>query len=636
MIPIKHPQWNLKKLKGTFNLIKKINKIDTLTFITCGSVDNGKSTLLGRMLFDKKLINKDQEKEILNLTNKNFYKKYNLDYSLFLDGLIAEREQKITIDVSYKYFRTKKRKFIICDAPGHEQYTRNMVTGASKADLAILLIDAKKGILEQTLRHLHICHFLRINNILVIINKIDTVNYNLKIYNNIKNEFEQISKELHFSKIHYMPTSALLGENITRKSKKIAWYKGPSLLKYLENVKINKENINENFIMPIQLVQIDKGNKRRYLGKISSGNISVNQDIFILPSKQKNTIKKILFYKKNYKKMFFGNSISIELKKENDISRGDILTTNLSKFHISSDFESNLIWLDDSIGYIGRFYSVKIGNSIVGGKITKIKIINFKNDLFVESQKLKANNLAKVHIKLEKQIPICKFEECKDLGSFILIDRITNNTLAAGMISLPIYSTRHISYSENTITRKKRNTLNGHRSKVIWFTGLSGAGKTTLAKELEKKFFSKGIRTYILDGDKLRKSINSDLSFTETSRIENIRRAAEISKLLFDAGIVVMTAFISPFKAERLMARNLFKKNDFLEVYVKASIETVKKRDVKGLYKKAQQGKIKNFTGVDAPYEAPENPDLLVDTNKDSIKKTVGFLYNQIIETIIS
>ncbi len=604
---------------------------DILTFITCGSIDNGKSTLLGRMLYDKKVIKDDQQNDLLIATKKYSNKKGSIDYSLLLDGLLAEREQKITIDVSYKYFRTKKRKFIICDTPGHEQYTKNMVTGASKADLAIILIDIKKGILNQTIRHLFICSFLNIKNIIVAINKIDAVKFNYEKYQNIVLKFKKISSELNFNNIYYLPISALLGDNIIKKSKNTPWYKGVSLLSILENIKIENKEDKNKFIMPVQLVQTDKKNKRRYLGTVISGSISKNQDIYVLPSKQKNIIKNILFYKKNYNKINQGKTISLELKKEIDVSRGDIITSKHDVCFISDQFSSNLIWLDSGDGYLGRSYFLKIGHITIGAQITKIELLNIEKKELLEKKKLKINDLAKVNIRLEKEIPFTTFANNKTLGSFVLIDRINLNTIASGMIKDANFASQNTFSSYGAIARKDRNFMNGHKSKVIWFTGLSGAGKSTLAIELEKKLFKEGIRSYVLDGDNLRQGINKDLDFSEVSRIENMRRTAEISKIFSDAGIVVITALISPYRVDRDTARSLFKKEDFLEVFIKVSLETVKKRDVKNLYKKAKQGKIKMFTGIDSRYEEPLNPDVIIDTDKLSINKSVSLLYKKVL-----
>ncbi len=604
---------------------------DILTFITCGSIDNGKSTLLGRMLHDKKAIKIDQHNDLLEASKKYSNRKKYIDYSLLLDGLLAERQQKITIDVSYKYFRTKKRKFIICDTPGHEQYTRNMVTGASKADLAIILIDIKKGIVQQTLRHLFICSFLNIKNIIVAVNKIDAVRFNEEKYNKILFRFKKVSSELNFTNIKYIPISALLGDNIIKRSKNTPWYKGVSMLSTLENIKILNTNNKSKFLMPVQLVQTDKTNKRRYLGTVVSGSISKNDDIYVLPSRQKNKIRRIFLYKKEYSRINKGEAVSVELKKEVDVSRGDIISSSEDACFFSDQFTSNLIWLDNSEGYLGRSYFLKIGHITVGAQITKIELLNVEKNVFTDNKILRINDLAKVNIRLEKEIFFSTYANCKGLGSFILIDRLNFNTIASGMIEEANFASQNTFSSYGAISKKNRNVLNGHKSKVIWFTGLSGAGKSTLAIELERKLFKEGIRSYILDGDNLRKGINKDLDFSESSRIENMRRTAEMSKIISDAGIVVITALISPYRVDRDTARNLFEKGDFLEVFIKASLETVQKRDVKNLYKKAKLGKIKKFTGIDSRYEEPINPDVIIDTDNLSINKSVSLLYKKVL-----
>ena len=603
--------------------------IGTLKFITCGSVDDGKSTLMGRMLFENKSIFNDQLEELKSASLK-YTKSQEIDYSMLLDGLSSEREQKITIDVAYRYFQTKKRKFIVADSPGHEQYTRNMVTGASNSDLAIILINAKKGIVEQTVRHSFICSLLRIKNIIIAVNKMDKVNFSNKIFNDIKEKYLKLIQEYEFEKVDIIPISALYGYNIIKKSKKLNWYKGPSLLSILENTKIS-DSYNKDFLLPIQLVQTNKSNKRRYLGTLRNGKIKIKDKLIILPSFEKPVVKKIFANNKKVTQAIGGEAISIEFDKEVDLSRGDILVKSMNNFMLSDSFTANLIWMDSTPAFIGRLYNIKIGHVTLSAQIVKIYFRNNMQSFSKESTlKLKANDIASVEIQLEKKVPSTIFKVNKMMGSFILIDRVNKNTIGIGMIEQQSSLPKNIFYSSGFISKKLRNISNGHKSKVIWFTGLSGAGKSTLAKVLEKKLFNDGIRTFILDGDNLRTGINKNLGFSENDRIENIRRVSEISKLMIDAGVLVLVCLISPFENERKTAKKLFKKGDFLEVFVKASLKVLEKRDVKGLYKKARLGKIKNFTGISSPYEVPADPDITIDTEAKKIEECVNILYKKI------
>ena len=606
-----------------------LNNQNTLRFITCGSVDDGKSTLMGRMLFENNSIYKDQIEELKSASLK-YSKSKEIDYSMLLDGLSSEREQKITIDVAYRYFHTKKRKFIVADTPGHQQYTKNMITGASSSQLAVILVSAKKGILEQTIKHSYICSLLGIKNIILAINKMDIVNFDKNIYDKISKKYIKITKNYDFNKISIIPISALYGYNVVKKSKKISWYNGPSLLSLLEKTSTNIQN-NNNFVLPIQLVQTNKQNKRRYLGVVTGGNIKVRDDITILPSLTKNTIKNIFFYKKKLIQAKDGDVVSIELNKEVDISRGDVFVKNINNFILSDRFKADLIWMDITPAFVGRLYYIKIGHTIVGAQILKINFKDNNNQPLKDNIiKLEMNELAYAEIQLEKKTVSALFKNNRMLGSFILIDRINKNTIGIGMIRDHSNLASNIFYSHSFVTKKYRNIANGHKSKVIWFTGLSGAGKSTIAKELEKRLFKAGIKTYILDGDNLRSGINKNLGFTENDRIENIRRVSEISKLMIDAGILVLVCLISPYENERKTAKKLFKKGEFIEIYVKASLKTLEKRDVKGLYKKARLGEIKNFTGISSPYEVPANPNMIIDTEKNNIEESVSILHNKI------
>ncbi|MEC8099880.1 MAG: GTP-binding protein, partial [Pseudomonadota bacterium] len=532
---------------------KNLNK-NLLKFITCGSIDDGKSTLIGRLLYDKKVISLDHLEEIENASKKFSISKTKLDFSFLLDGLNAEREQKITIDVAYKYFHTKKRKFIAADAPGHEAYTRNMVTGASNADLAIILVDANKKITDQCIKHALVCSFLRIKHILLAVNKMDLIQFSSYEFKKIVHEFNNAVKGYSFDNITSMPVSGLYGDNIVEK-KKLKWFKGPTLIDYLENIEIRNDSFKKEFTFPVQLVQVDKNNTRRYLGTVKSGRVRVGEKVYNLQSREESVIKTIYFSNKKVKSAKNNQPISIELKKAIDISRGDILSSSISSCVLSEEIEANLIWIDTKVGFFGRSYYMKIGFNLIIAKIIKINFI-VNNDK-KENKGLHLNDLARVTLSLEKKIPLLSFEENKFLGSFILIDIEEGNTIAAGMIHSTLTHADNIYSNYSTVNKRKRLHLKGHKSKVIWFTGLSGSGKSTLANELEKKLYKKGIHTYVLDGDNLRKGINRDLDFSEQARIENVRRVSEIAKIMYDAGLVVIVSLISPYEKDRELAKKV-------------------------------------------------------------------------------
>jgi len=609
------------------NFIKNQSALDTLRFITCGSVDDGKSTLIGRMLYESKMIFADQLATLKKDTIQTENNEDIIDYSLLLDGLSAEREQGITIDVAYRYFSTNVRKFIVADTPGHEQYTKNMVTGASTAQLAIILIDAKKGILPQTMRHSFICSLLGIKNIVLAINKMDLVEYKEEIYDKLKKEYNQQVKTLNFEKIISIPLSALKGDNLTAHSDNMKWYIGPTLFSYLESVKINHNNSNDPFRFSVQWVNRPNSEYRGYSGIINSGVIKKGDKIIALPSNEEAKVKDIILYKTSFLKATAGTSVTISLDRELDISRGDIIVSEKNPCAISDQFDTKIIWMDKMPGYIGRSYFIKIANKTLTAQITNIKYkINITSFAHEVSSELRQNDISIITLSLNKSIPFEPYSKCSSLGSFILIDKISNNTIAAGIINFSLHRAKNLSYQNLDIKKSSRHLLNSHVSKVLWLTGLSGSGKSTLANSLEKKLYAKGIRTYVLDGDNIRKSLNKDLGFSNADRVENIRRIAEVSKILVDSGIVVITAFISPFRAEREMARLLFEKNEFIEIYVNASLETAEFRDPKGLYKRARKGEILNFTGIDSPYEAPDKPEIILDTNSQSIEDNIEYL----------
>ena len=603
------------------------NNKNILKFITCGSVDDGKSTLIGRILFESQLILDDQLEVLKNDSIKVGSQGDNLDLALLVDGLSSEREQGITIDVAYKYFNTKKRKFIVLDTPGHEQYTRNMVTGASNADLAVILIDASKGVLTQTKRHSYVCSMMGIKNIVVAINKIDQIEYKEKIFNSISNEFKTMSAKLNFSQMSIVPVSALKGDNVSIKSKKTRWYKGKTLLDILEKSEIKRHNEQSNFRLPIQSVLRPNSKFRGFQGTVSSGTISKGDKILIQPGSNTAKVKEIFYSGKTINKALTDNAITITLNKEIDVSRGNIFTKDTEPCEISNQFQSKLIWLDENNGHTGRSYIFKINNQTAGAQISKIKSkIDISNLTDTSGNMLKLNDISTVNINLDKDIVFEEYTMNRSLGGFILVDRFTNKTVAAGLIQFSLRRAQNIFEQNLSINKNLRHKLNNHKSKILWLTGLSGSGKSTIANELEKKLYERGIRTYVLDGDNIRHGLNKDLGFTDADRVENIRRIGEVSKLMVDAGLVVITAFISPFTAERAMVKDMFREDEFKEVFIDVPIQIAERRDPKGLYKKARKGLIKNFTGIDSKYEKPINPDYRFKTDKLSVKKIVNSL----------
>ena len=617
------------------NAIKQVNKyldgqakLDTLRFITCGSVDDGKSTLIGRMFFEAQMIFEDQVKLLQTDSKKIGTQGDDIDFALLVDGLSSEREQGITIDVAYRFLTTKRRKFIIADTPGHEQYTRNMVTGASTADIAVILIDARKGVLPQTRRHSMICSLLGIPKVVVAINKMDLIEYEQKKFNDIFETYNTFANELKFDQITTIPISALKGDNIIHKSSHMYWYKGPTLLDFLETVDTRNSSVNYPLSFPIQWVNRPNLNFRGYSGTIESGTAKLGQLIKILPSGETAAIKEIILFKDKLQTAKTGQAVTLSLNKEIDASRGDIIVARDTNCEVSDQFEVNLVWMHQEPGYLGRTFWLKIGTNQVNAHITTLKYkVNINTLEHLTVRQLELNDLAVVNIKTDQKIVFERYRDCKPLGSFILIDRMTHQTVAAGMIKFSLRRATNIYRQKLNISKENRRELNGHGSRVLWFTGLSGSGKSTLANALEKKLYDRGIHTYLLDGDNIRLGLNNDLGFTNADRIENIRRIGEVAKLLVDAGIVVLTAFISPFRAEREMVRDLFEEGEFFEIFVDTPLHIAEKRDPKGLYKKARRGEIPNFTGIGSPYEAPLKPNIHI--------KTINYSVSEIVEQLI-
>lgn len=612
-----------KKLVDDF--IQSQEDLSLLRFITCGSVDDGKSTLIGRILFESHALFGDQINELKNDSKKHGTQGNNVDYALLVDGLSAEREQGITIDVAYRFFSTQNRKFIVADTPGHEQYTRNMLTGASTADIAVILIDARKGVLEQTKRHSFLASIVGIKKIILAINKMDLIDYNKEKYYSIVNEYKEFATKLNFDSIYDIPLSALMGSNIARSTKELSWFKGPSLIALLETINVVSKK--RSFILPIQNVLRPNLDYRSYAGKILSGSISVGSKIKVLPSGKIAKIKSINLGEKILHKAIENQSISFTLDSEIDISRGDVLCKESSPIEISNNFHTTLAWLSEKECFKGRAYIAKIGTQMISCQITEIKHKYDINSLEEKPCKsIAINEICNAVITFSKDIPYTRFDDNDSLGKFIIIDPISNQTVGAAIINKSTIRSSNIYRHNLTITRELRENLNGHKGKLLWFTGISGSGKSTIADALEKSLYSRGIRTYILDGDSVRHGLNNDLGFDYADRVENIRRVGEVSKLMLDAGLFVISSFISPFNSDRTMVKNLFSSKEFIEVYIDTPLSVAEARDPKGLYKKARSGEIKNFTGISSPYEIPDSPDITINTQENSVKESVKII----------
>ena len=601
---------------------------EQLKILTCGSVDDGKSTLIGHLLYDSKLLYTDQEK-MLEIESK-IKTNSTIDYSLLLDGLDEEREQGITIDVSYRYFNTTKRSFIVLDTPGHEEYTRNMAVGASQADLAILLVDVTKGILIQTKRHIKICMMMGIKDYIVVVNKMDLANYEQNKYESLKKELNEIFKRYSVNSTKIIPVSATIGDNITSKSSNMKWYTEDSLLEYLEKVKIDKYN-NDAFILPIQRVSRPNQFFRGFQGNVAAGYIKENDSIICLPSREKTRIKELLNLDKKVDKIKFGESVTVTLEKEIDVSRGCVLT-NDNNISVSNNINLTMLWMDESPLKLNTAFYLHIGNV---NTLCYIRKINYKVDIDTDDKifdciEINKNEIINCDIEVLERIPVTEFEYNKVLGSMILINRITNATSACAIVN-KVLDDKKLFYHDMSITNHERPKTLGHNSRTIWFPGLSCSGKSTIANELDKILNMNGYHTMLLDGDNIRMGLNKDLGFSEKDRIENIRRIAEVSKLINDAGLICLTSFISPLEINREMARKIIGEKFFL-VYINTPIEECEKRDKKGLYNKARQGLIKDFTGINSPFEEPKNPDLVL--NNTDYKKCAKDIYNHISERI--
>lgn len=588
-----------------------------LRFITCGSVDDGKSTLIGRLLYDSKMIFEDQLEALQADSKRVGTQGQEIDFALLVDGLAAEREQGITIDVAYRFFATEKRKFIVADCPGHEQYTRNMITGASTADLAILLVDARKGIIVQTRRHAYLAHLIGVKNIVLAINKMDLINYDQDRYDAICNDFRTFVLEAGIEcNFTCMPISGLAGDNITSKSNHTRWYQGATLMEHLETVELNNtEDQNRAFRMPVQWVNRPNLDFRGFAGLISSGSVKPGDSIRVLPSGKTSTVTKVVTLDGELDEAVAGQSVTICLADEVDCSRGNVISVADNPPEVSDQFEATIVWMDDDPLHVGRSYWLKLGTQMVSATVQQPKYtVNVNTMEHLAAKTLELNAIGIVELATDRPIIFEPYITSRTLGGFILIDKITNRTVGAGMLHFSLRRAQNVHWQATDISRDEHANLKNQKPRVLWFTGLSGSGKSTIANEVEKTLNLMNRHTFLLDGDNVRHGLNKDLGFTEADRIENIRRVGEVARLMADAGLIVLTAFISPFRAERDMVRAMLPEGEFVEIFVDTPLEVAEERDVKGLYKKARSGKLKNFTGIDSPYEAPLEPDIRVNT----------------------
>ncbi len=586
-----------------------------LRFLTCGSVDDGKSTLIGRLLYDSKMIFEDQLAALEADSKKIGTQGGEIDFALLVDGLAAEREQGITIDVAYRFFSTDKRKFIVADTPGHEQYTRNMVTGASTADAAIILIDARKGVLTQTRRHSYLVSLLGIRHVVLAINKMDLVDWSQARFDEIVGEYREFAEQIDIKAFTAIPMSALRGDNITEPSEKSPWYSGPPLMRWLEDAPVEDDLREKPFRMPVQWVNRPNLDFRGFAGQIASGVIKPGDKLKVLPSGRESRVARIVTLDGDLQEAAAGQSVTLTLADEVDVSRGDVLAAAASPPAVADQFESTIVWFDDEPMLPGRPYLLKLGARTVSAQVAEPKYkVNVNTLEHLAARQLELNEIGVCNLSLDAAIAFDPYAENHDLGGFILIDRMSNRTVAAGMLHFALRRSQNIHWQAMDIDKSARAAAKGQKARVVWLTGLSGAGKSTIANLVEKRLAAEGKHTYLLDGDNVRHGLNKDLGFTEADRVENIRRVAEVAKLMVDAGLIVLVSFISPFRAERRMARELMGKGEFVEVHIDTPLAEAERRDVKGLYAKARAGELKNFTGISSPYEAPEDPEIRVDT----------------------
>ncbi|HKR92063.1 sulfate adenylyltransferase subunit CysN [Novosphingobium sp.] len=604
-----------------------------LRFITCGSVDDGKSTLIGRLLYDSKMIFEDQFAALESDSRKVGTQGQEIDFALLVDGLAAEREQGITIDVAYRFFNTEKRKFIVADCPGHEQYTRNMVTGASTADLAVILIDARKGVLVQTRRHSYLCHLIGIRNIVLAVNKMDLVDYDQEVFDKIVADYAEFARSIGIESFTAMPISGFRGDNITTLSTNTPWYGGPTLVEHLETVEVlGSIDAEKPFRLPVQWVNRPDLDFRGFSGLIASGSIKPGDSIRVLPSGKTSTITRVVTMDGDLDEAVAGQSVTVCFDDEIDCSRGSVISVAANPPQTADQFEATIVWMADEAMIPGRAYWFKLGTQMVSATVQEPKYtINVNTLEHIAAKTLELNAIGVAEVITDRQIVFEPYAENRTLGGFVLIDKMTNATVAAGMLHFSLRRSQNVHWQALDIGRKQHADLKNQKPAVLWFTGLSGSGKSTIANLVEKKLYRMNRHTFLLDGDNVRHGLNKDLGFTEADRIENIRRVGEVSKLMADAGLIVITAFISPFQADREMVRSMMPEGEFFEVFIDTPLNVAEARDVKGLYRKARAGELKNFTGIDSPYEAPRNPEIRIDTTTISPDEAA----NLIVDTLL-
>lgn len=591
-------------------------KKSLLRFLTCGSVDDGKSTLIGRLLYDSKLLFADQLETLAAESQKFGTVKDGVDFALLVDGLEAEREQGITIDVAYRYFATPNRSFIVADTPGHEQYTRNMATGASTADLAVILIDARQGVVTQTRRHTYIAHLLGIRSVIVAVNKMDLVEFDQQVFDCIMNTYRENISTLGFETVTGIPISALHGDNVTDPSDKTPWYSGPTVVAALEAAPGKENNPSSAYRVPVQLVSRPDHEFRGYAGTVVGGDINVGDPALIVPAGTRSSIKSITTPAGDAESAASGTAVTVTLADHVDVSRGDVICHGDHGMITTDQVQAHLIWLSGEPMMPGRQYALKLATRNATAWVSELKhVINVNTMEHTAAKTLELNDIAVCNLSFDRLVGCDAYTDCQETGAFILIDRFTNATVGAGTIDFSLRRARNLTMQKLTLDKNARARSMGQKPAVIWFTGLSGAGKSTVANAVETKLFDRGLRTYLLDGDNVRHGLNRDLGFTDADRVENIRRFGEVARLFADAGMIVLVSVISPFRGERDMARNLFDDGEFIEVFVDASLATCEARDPKGLYERARKGEIRNFTGIDSPYEPPLNPELVLDTD---------------------
>ncbi|MBS3960384.1 MAG: sulfate adenylyltransferase subunit CysN [Sandarakinorhabdus sp.] len=604
-----------------------------LRFITCGSVDDGKSTLIGRLLYDSKMIFEDQLAALEADSKRVGTQGQDIDFALLVDGLAAEREQGITIDVAYRFFTTEKRKFIVADTPGHEQYTRNMVTGASTADLAVILVDARKGVLTQTRRHSYLAHLIGIRNLVLAVNKMDLVGYDQAVFDAIAADYRAFADTIGIGAFTAIPISGFRGDNITTLSPNTPWYAGPTLVAHLEDVPVDSEVAQgAPFRMPVQWVNRPNLDFRGFSGLISSGSLAPGDAVRVLPSGKTSTVERIVTFDGDLERAVAGQSVTLTLADEIDCSRGCVIAVADSPPEVSDQFEATLVWMAEDALIPGRAYWLKLATQTVSATVQQPKYqVNVNTLEHLAAKTLELNAIGVAELTTDRPIVFAPYADERTLGGFILIDKLTNATVAAGMLHFSLRRAQNVHWQALDISREAHAAMKNQSPMVLWFTGLSGAGKSTIANVLERKLHRMNRHTFLLDGDNVRHGLSKDLGFTEADRIENIRRVGEVAKLMADAGLIVITAFISPFRAERQMVREMLPEGEFVEIHVDTPLAEAEARDVKGLYRKARAGQLKNFTGIDSPYEPPESADIRIDTTRMTPDEAAELIISRII-----